>query len=60
LLAQTYYPVPEQILINNHALLVFKRRERTLLFMADIDEFFNPVVREHFLQHPCIRPVVVK
>jgi hypothetical protein len=28
--------------------------------MADIDEFFNPVVREHFLQHPCIRPVVVK
>ncbi|GAX80060.1 hypothetical protein CEUSTIGMA_g7499.t1 [Chlamydomonas eustigma] len=40
---QTYYPVPEQILINNHALLIFKRSERILLFMADVDEFFKPL-----------------
>lgn len=42
---QTYYEVPDQVLVNNHALLAFSGREgNTALFFADIDEFFVPQV----------------
>ena len=39
---QTYYDVPEQLLIINHALLAFRPYERTVVFNGDIDEFFVP------------------
>ena len=42
---QTYYEVPDQVLVNNHALLAFSGQEgHTALFFADIDEFFVPQV----------------
>ena len=41
---QTYYDVPDQILVTNHALLVLSQLEDAVLFNADIDEFFVPQV----------------
>ena len=42
---QTYYEVPDQVLVNNHALLAFSGQEGNIaLFFADIDEFFVPQV----------------
>eukprot|EP00798_Chlamydomonas_sp_ICE-L_P005296 gene5296-18541_t len=39
---QTYYDVPDQVLIINHALLMFSFQPKAVLFMGDIDEYFIP------------------
>eukprot|EP00955_Chlamydomonas_euryale_P045220 353088-Chlamydomonas_euryale.AAC.20 len=43
---QVYYAIPEQMVIINHALLTFSRYANAVLFMADIDEFLVPMVRQ--------------
>lgn len=40
---QRYYANPDQIIINNHALLTFSSFENTVVLSADIDEYFVPV-----------------
>ena len=42
---QGYQSVPEKILLNNHALLLFSSYNRTVIWAADTDEFFVPRVR---------------
>ena len=37
-----YYEVPDQMIIINHALLMFSFQAKAVLFMGDIDEFFIP------------------
>eukprot|EP00798_Chlamydomonas_sp_ICE-L_P005096 gene5096-34896_t len=37
-----FYEIPDQILINNHALLAFGSQPTAVLFLADMDEFFVP------------------
>ena len=40
--APSYKHVPDHVIINNHALLMFSQFQQTVLLMADIDEFFVP------------------
>lgn len=49
MLLQQYYDVPDQLLILNHALMVFGllNDKRTALLLADIDEFLMLNVSRH-------------
>ncbi len=48
--SQVYYEVPDQMIIINHALLMFSFQAKAVLFMGDIDEFFVPQASTHTLE----------
>jgi hypothetical protein len=52
---QVYYQVPDQIVVNNHALLAFRRHTRAVLLLADIDEFLVPAVSKATLGRTATR-----